>query len=269
MIQDNRKRLFIGAGRMGEAIIAGMIQSGVASKQITALNTGNQNRLDQLHQSYGIQTSLQLLECVKTHDTVILCTPPEQVIQVLEKISPVLTDQLIVSVAAGVDPLMMGRVLRPGTAIGWIMPNTAAQLGKSISPYSIGKQVSDLQKEEIQAIVSAIGEGYETTEEMVHQLTAITGSAPAFVYAFAHAMIQRTMAEGLAEEDASLLVKGMLNGAVAMLGGEEPPAKLIDQVASPGGSTKEGLNVLESGNFHQLIGQAVSAANEHAASNKS
>ncbi|AOM82112.1 pyrroline-5-carboxylate reductase [Salisediminibacterium beveridgei] len=269
MIQSNRKRLFIGAGRMGEAIITGMIQSGVASEQITALNAGNQDRLDHLHQTYGIQTSLHLHECVKTHDTLVLCIPPEQVVQLLEELAPVIEDQLIVSVAAGVDPSMMAQVLRDKTAISWIMPNTAAKLGKSISPYTLGEHLSNAQKEEVQFIVNAIGEGYETSENRVHQLTAITGSAPAFVYAFAQGMVERTKAEGLTEHEAAKLVAGMMEGAVAMLGGEESAAKLIDQVASPGGSTREGLNVLEAGDFHQLIGEAVSAANQHAAANKS
>lgn len=254
---------------MSEAIIAGMIQSGVLPEQITALNTGRQIRLDYLHDTYGILTTLNLHKSVNEHDTIILCTPPDKVMGVLEEILPYIKDQLIVSVAAGIDTAMMEKVIPKRTATAWIMPNTAAQLGQSISPYTFKEDVSPSEQIEIRLIVNAIGEGYETTEKMVHQLTAITGSAPAYVYAFAEAMMKRTMAEGVNEAEAEKLVKAMMEGSIAMLGNGKSPAELMDQVASPGGSTREGLNVLEAGGFQELIGKAITAANEHAASNKS
>lgn len=259
--------LMIGAGRMAEAVISGLIAKETSEiGKITVANRSDTGKLTELEKKYGVNTSSDWEGDMAGHNVIVLASPPGTQDEQLRKIGERLSGQLIITVAAGIDTDYMESRLPDGAAVCWIMPNTAAQIGKSMSIYSIGQFVTEDQKKTISLILSAIGYGEELSNEQVHNLTAVTGSAPAFLYSFAEGLEKAAAENGVTKEQARELVIKMLSGSAAMLEAGFDPGDLQRQVASPGGSTAEGLKVLEEAKFHELIGEAVEAVNRHARS---
>ncbi len=267
-IKDMPKKnriLFIGAGRMAEAIFVGLLKtSNEHIEEIIVSNRSNIEKLEQLKQKYGISIIHDWKPCIKTVDTIVLAMPPAAHEQLLAELSPLLTHQFVVTIAAGIGPSYLEEKLPQGTPVAWIMPNTAATIGKSISLYTMGHFLNGEHQETLQLLLKGIGTSQLCTEEEIHQLTAVTGSAPAFLYHFAESLIEATKNYGIDETTAKHLVIQMIAGSAAMLEQDQDPAMLREQVTTPGGATAEGLKVLYEYNFSKLLHQAIEATNKKA-----
>ncbi|WP_257346965.1 pyrroline-5-carboxylate reductase [Pseudalkalibacillus decolorationis] len=257
--------LMIGAGRMAEAIISGLTnQSQSMFSTITVANRSDENRLIELAEKYDIHTTTDWKSVISEADVIVSAAPPQAHDAILDVLSSVDFNKLFVTVAAGVDPTYMESKLPESTPVCWIMPNTAAQVQKSMTTYVCGHFVNAEQRGIIHHLLESIGEFEELTEEQVHDLTAITGSAPAFLYLFGEALEQAAVAYGLSGNQARKLVTNMISGSAAMLESGVEANELRDQVTTPGGSTAAGVEVLENGSFIKLVQKAVSATNAHA-----
>ncbi|WP_379967537.1 pyrroline-5-carboxylate reductase [Ectobacillus sp. sgz5001026] len=257
--------LFIGAGRMAEAIFSGLLKRSVDDiESITISNQSNRSRLLEMHQKYGVQTTTNWRNEVNHADVILLALPPYAHESLLAELSPLLDNQFVITIAAGIGPSYLEERLPSKTPVSWIMPNTAAVVGESMSLYCLGRKTTDHHRKVLQMILQGIGNAEECTEEEIHQLTAVTGSAPAFVYYFAESLIQTTKELGISEEKAKQLVIQMIYGSAAMLREEQDPASLREQVTTPGGSTAEGLRVLYEKQFSSILQQAIAATNEKA-----
>jgi pyrroline-5-carboxylate reductase len=137
-------------------------------------------------------------------------------------------------------------------------------IGQSMSLYTLGTSATKEHKEVLQMILKGIGEAHECSEKEVHELTAVTGSAPAFLYYFAESLIDATTAYGVDEKTAKDLVIQMMYGSVQMLHETKDPASLREQVTTPGGATAEGLKVMKEQDFSLIIKQAIEATNRKA-----
>ncbi|WP_394176271.1 pyrroline-5-carboxylate reductase [Guptibacillus hwajinpoensis] len=254
--------LFIGAGRMAEAIFAGLKQSNTIGT-ITISNQSDQERLEQLKDTYEVETA-SWQEVISDHEVIILAMPPSAHPAVLAELANKVDNQFIITVAAGIGPSVLEEAL-PNRPTAWIMPNTAADIGESMSLFACGKHVLSEHREVLQTILYAIGESTELTEEQIHHLTAVTGSAPAFVYHMAESLEITAKSYGLSTDVARKLVVQMIYGSASMLKDGREAGDLRDQVTTPGGATAAGLEVLENGNFSDLLHQAVLAVNAKAA----
>ncbi|MFC0557489.1 pyrroline-5-carboxylate reductase [Halalkalibacter alkalisediminis] len=256
--------LFIGAGRMAEAIFSGMLQNELNVK-ITISNHRDQERLHTLGIKYPVQTVSNWVNIFPQADVIILACPPSVHDKVLDQMNPMIqSHQFVITVAAGIGPTKLEAALPKGTAVAWLMPNTAADVRKSMSIYTFGQYVTKEQQALFQQIVGAIGTAEQLTEQQVHDLTAITGSAPAFLYHFVEALEQSALSFGITKEQARKLVLEMVIGSAAMLDKHREPAQLREQVTSPGGATAAGLATLADNQFVDIIGQAVDATNKRA-----
>jgi pyrroline-5-carboxylate reductase len=256
--------LFIGAGRMAEAMIKGLLHTSNKDTKIIASNQRDSNRLEKLQSLYGIETTTNWIGKVASSDVIILAMPPEAHDVVLEQLSLVINGQLVITVAAGIGIKRLQRSLPAGTSVAWIMPNTAAEIGQSMSLFTHEETLSSLHKELLQKLLDSIGESEFLTEEKIYQLTAVTGSAPAFLYEFALSLEKTAMKYGVSEETARRLVSQMVYGSSHMLKNGTSPSELRDAVTTPGGATAAGLKVLEDGGYSLLLEQAVEATNQRA-----
>ncbi|WP_226656064.1 pyrroline-5-carboxylate reductase [Pseudalkalibacillus hwajinpoensis] len=254
--------LFIGAGRMAEAIFSGLNQSDAIGK-ITISNQSDQTKLAHLKATYKVETG-EWQEVLSNHDVVILAMPPAAHPDVLQELSSKVTKHFVITVAAGIGPSILEASL-PGLPTAWIMPNTAADIGESMSLFACGEYVKQEHRKVLQTILDAIGESEELSEQQIHDLTAVTGSAPAFVYHFAEALEKSAQSYGLSSEVARKLVVQMIFGSASMLKDGREAGDLRDQVTTPGGATAAGLEVLEKANFTKLLHEAVLAVNDKAA----
>jgi pyrroline-5-carboxylate reductase len=257
--------LFIGAGRMAEAIMSGLFKK--SDEQISHIyvsNRSNPERLNELSIKYKANAVQDIEQIIKTVDVIVLAMPPAEHKDILKRINPYITNQFIVTVAAGIGPAYLEDNLPTNTPVGWIMPNTAATIGHSISLYTYGNFVSEKNKKQMELLVNAIGASQYCTEQQIHDLTAVTGSAPAFVYLFVETLIKFTEKMGVSSEIAEKLVNEMVIGSAEMLKGNLSARELREQVTTPGGATAEGIKVLQNGQFSQLIQQAIIATNKKA-----
>jgi pyrroline-5-carboxylate reductase len=260
--------LMIGAGRMAEAIISGLIEQKDRNITITVTNHTDEAKRLQLAAKYEINEAEDWRTVVGEADVIVSAAPPSSHERLFQDLSPLLNGQLVITVAAGIDTTFMEANLPVGTPVCWIMPNTAAQLQASISTFVCGHYVTSEQRQTIEMILAAIGVYEELTEEQVHDLTAITGSAPAFLYLFCEALEEAAVRYGVSPDQARKLVTKMVVGSAKMLEEGTPASVLREQVTTPGGSTAAGLKVLAEADFSELIGAAVKATNEHARGRK-
>ncbi|MDL4841126.1 pyrroline-5-carboxylate reductase [Aquibacillus rhizosphaerae] len=262
MISTVNRVLFIGAGRMAQAIIKGLVQQ--SDFHIAVTNNGDEQRLNYVKEKFGVEIVESWREEIETTDVIVLALPPEAHGSLLNELANFIDKHLIVTVAAGIDPAYLEKSLPEGTPVAWMMPNTAAELGKSMTLYTCGTHTNSSHEELLQQMLSGIGSYEKVTEQQIHELTPITGSAPAFVYAMADTLINCAMESGVTEQQARKLVAEMIGGAASMLKTGESPKQLADNVATPGGVTAAGLDVLDRNNFDGLISGAIDACHKRA-----
>ncbi len=256
--------LFIGAGRMAEAIFSGLLKQ-QPKIIITVSNQSDSSRLKYLSEHYPIQTTSDWREEIGQADVILLACPPDAHASVLETMSPLVSkEQFVITVAAGIGPSTLEATLPKGIPVAWLMPNTSADVGKSMSIYAYGSAITDSHRSLFKTIVSAIGPSEELSEQQVHDMTAVTGSAPAFLYHFVEALEQAAISYGLTAEQSRKLVIEMVIGSAAMLDKHRDPAKLREQVTSPGGATAAGLTSLANDHFSESIIRAIHATNARA-----
>ncbi|MEK4024696.1 MULTISPECIES: pyrroline-5-carboxylate reductase [Sporosarcina] len=256
------KVLFVGAGSMAEAIIAGIVEQDVLpGKQIYVMNRSDANRLCDLESRYGITKVCEDRSFMEEIDLVVLATKPKDIQQVMADIHPFLADSTaILSVIAGtsIDTFEQGLGKRP---IARSMPNTSATIGKSASGIAFNDEVSIEMKQSILSLLGAIGIVKVVEEDDLHVVTALSGSGPAYIYYLVEALEEAAVARGLEAHDARELIVQTLEGAAAMLKttGEEP-STLRTNVTSPGGTTAAGLRALEDRQFKSVIADCINSA---------
>ncbi len=258
----NQQIVFIGAGNMAEALIKGIIKSGLTSeKNITAADK-NADRLSWIQEEYNIQINSSNTEAIKSADIIILAVKPQMFPEVLKEIAPgIKEDQLIISIAAGIATAKIESIFGDSASVIRVMPNTPALVRKGVS--AIAKGSSATENDEIIAgkIFSSVGAVLNVKESLMDIITAISGSGPAYIFYFMEAMIEAAEEHGLSKTEALNLVTETVCGAGELvLLSHEPPEELRRNVTSPGGTTQAALEVFEKNSFKKLIKDAVDAA---------
>lgn len=258
-----RNIVFIGGGRMAEALINGIIKSGLAqNEQIVAVEP-LEVRQQELQNLYGIKTFEKAEEAITPNALVILAVKPQIVGPVLNGIvSRLDSTHLLISIAAGVTlTFMEGIVRESGARIIRVMPNTPALVLEGASALSPGDKVEKYELDLAVAIFEAVGKAVVMDEKYLDAVTGLSGSGPAYVFSFLEAMIDAGVKVGLARPDAETLAMQTILGSVKLaMAGSDHPAQLRAMVTSPGGTTIAGLHVMERAGFQGIIMDAVEAA---------
>lgn len=254
--------VFVGAGSMAEAVIAGIVERGaIAPRNVYVMNKSDDERLISLQNKYGISIVCKEKEIFKKADLVVLATKPKDIHQVMADICPLLQDEAaILSVIAGIsiDTMESGLGKRP---IARSMPNTSATIGKSATGVAMNAAVNEMMRQHFLGLLEAIGLVREVEEDDLHAVTALSGSGPAYVYYLAEALEEAAIDKGLTSDVARSLIIQTLEGAAAMLNatGTEP-AELRKNVTSPNGTTAAGLQALEEGMFKEVVASCIDKA---------
>ena len=258
------KYAFVGAGQMGEAMIAPLIKKSVLGHLpiISFFDVSEQvsNRVQTAYPS--AHRAKNMAECVQDADVVVLCTKPQNSDVVFAELKPLLakSDPVLLSILAGVtiDAFVSGigitKVLRS-------MPNTPGMIGHGMTVWTKNKQATFSDDELTLAIASLKAMGKEIfveDENFIDMSTSISGSGPAYVYLLIEAMVDAGVQEGFSREVASELVHQTILGATlhSMKSGEHP-AVLKNSVTSPAGTTASAIYTLERGNFRTVVQDAI------------
>jgi pyrroline-5-carboxylate reductase len=252
---------FIGAGNMAEAIIGGIIKKGIFSPQDIMAFDIVKERLDTLSSRFGIRIAPSALDLVQGAESVILAVKPGSIHPVVSSLKGILASRLVISIAAGVTIGSLLEILGEKTRLIRVMPNTPALVLEGVSGLAASKACTPDDKARGLAVFSGIGLCIELEERLLDAVTGLSGSGPAFVFLFIEALSDGGVRAGLPRDVALKLAAATVRGAATMvLETGKHPGGLKDMVASPGGTTIEGLSVLEAKGFRSAVMDAVFAA---------
>ncbi|MBP5430289.1 MAG: pyrroline-5-carboxylate reductase [Elusimicrobiaceae bacterium] len=250
---------FIGAGEMGGAIIRGLLASGWKAADILA-SVHTPESANRLCNTLGIAAYTDNLRVMQAADRLFLAVKPAQMPEILAQLaSAQLAPKPLISMALGWTVEKIQRVL-PGWPVVRIMPNTPLALGEGVTLFEFSSQVSAQDRQEIRALFNCMGKTFEIPPALFDIATALSGSGPAFVYDFIDALASAAQAQGMEEGTARQLAVQTVLGAAKMVGKEDvSPAQLARKVATPGGCTAAGMEVLISSDFKEVVRETLAA----------
>ena len=261
---NQQKVAIIGAGVMGEALIAALVLAGVAPAMIVIVEK-RRERVAELTDRYGV-TSQPLDEAVSTNDVILLVVKPQDLQALLQEIAPTINKgALLLSFAAGKRIDFIASHLGTGNPIVRIMPNTPTLIGLGAAGYSCGAGVSLEQRSFVSSLLSAAGKAIEIDESLQSAVTATSGSGPAYFFAFVEAMIDGAITLGLSREDATTLTIQTITGSAALLEKSgDSPTTLREKVTSPNGTTAAALASFSESHLSEIVSRAMRAAHDRA-----
>ena len=244
----------IGGGKMGEALLRGLMTSGWAGADELAVVEKLAERRAELTELYP---QLTVTEEPLAADDVLLAVKPNDVAEVVAGLGCT----RVLSIAAGVRLATLEELLPAGCRVVRAMPNTPALLGEGAAAVAAGSAASEADLDWAVGILSSVGTAQTVPEELLDAVTGVSGSGPAYVFLVAEAMMAAAVEVGLEAELADQLVRQTLLGSAKLLAeGGESPEQLRRNVTSPGGTTAAALEVLEGREFRQIFSEAIAAA---------
>ncbi|KPK00419.1 MAG: pyrroline-5-carboxylate reductase [Desulfobacterales bacterium SG8_35] len=258
---------FIGGGRMGEAMIQGILKSGIIAAHDILVTDPVAERRSYLTETYGVDTfdSSEDRHIWSHCATVVLAVKPQIMKDVLQGAKDKINDShLLISIAAGIQSSFIDTNLSGSNCrIIRVMPNTPALVLEAASALSQGPRATKEDMDTAVTIFNSIGKSVILDEKYFDAVTGLSGSGPAYVFTFIEALIDAGLKVGLNRSDAELLVLQTVLGSVKLaMHSKEHPAQLRAMVTSPGGTTIAGLHELEAAGFSGIIMDAVEAATE-------
>lgn len=257
-----KKIAVIGAGNMGEALIAGMLAAKAAVPDDIHATDIVAERLDQAKARYGIRAGTDNRAAAGWADIVLLAVEPQVLDHVLDDLRSVLTEgKLILSVAAGYPIARIAARLTPDIRVVRCMPNTPSVVQAGISALAWGGHVTAEDEGFARAIFESVGRVVVVEERLMDVVTGLSGSGPAYIFLIIEALADGGVKMGLPRDAALALAAQTVFGAARMaLETGEHPGRLKDKVTSPGGTTIAGLHALERGRLRASLMDAVEAA---------
>ncbi len=263
----SKKFGFVGAGSMAEALMKGIIAAGVAKPEEILTSEILPERREYIASTLGVQVTADNTEVVQATNVVVLAVKPRIVGSVLDELKPFLTaNHLLISIAAGVRISFIESHLNWGVRVSRVMPNQPCLVGASASGYAMGKSAKKEDKETVQKMLESVGVAFAMDEKNLDAVTGLSGSGPAFVYVVIEALADGGVLAGLPRDVATTLAaQTVLGAAKSILETKVHPAQYKDMVASPAGTTIEGLKVLEESGVRGAFIKAVEAAAKRSA----
>lgn len=256
------KRLgFLGGGNMSGGLVKGLLQAGVAAERVSVSDVSEARR-QELGEGHGVATTADNRALVRGCDVLVLAVKPQVLPSVLGEIAAdVRSDQLIVSIAAGVPIAAIEGQLPAGTRVVRAMPNAPATVQAGATAIAPGRHAQEQDLRVARELFEAVGQVVVLDEHQLDAVTGLSGSGPAYVMLILEALADGGVKMGLPRPAAHLLaVQTVLGAATLALKTGEHPARLKDTVTSPGGTTIAGLHALERGGLRGVLIDAVEAA---------
>ena len=257
---------FIGCGKMAGAIITGIIKSDCLNADNILASKSNPKNLQEISKKLGIKITLSNKEVAKFGDIIFICVKPNQVNDVLTEIkNEISADKILVSMAAGVNISQIEKLLPKGTKVIRIMPNTPVLLNEGMTGIAGGSQVNDEDVEQVVKIFNYIGKTVVIDENQIDIVTAISGSGPAFFYKVIEDIARAGEKLGLDYEKSLLLsIQTAIGSGKMALNRNISMDELISNVATKGGCTRVGVDVMEEKNTKDIFYEIIKATTDKA-----
>jgi len=251
----------IGLGNMGESITKALLNNGFKKSELH-FSEAKKERSLYIEKTYGLKCSKNLAALAQNADYILLAVKPQDAKEVINAISPFLTDKkIIMSIMAGITTSNILSLASKPLRIVRIMPNINVKVGEGVMGISANHAVTKEELSKIIKILSPLGHFIEVGEELMDAVTALGGSGPAFFLLFLEAMIDAGVKTGLPRDKAKSISLQVIRGTLKMLEEEKMhPAVMRDMITSPGGTTIAGIATLEERAFKGSIIEAVEKA---------
>ncbi len=255
--------VFVGGGNMASALISGLLAKGFTPEQLSVVEISVENR-EKLKQTFGINVVEDLTAGVSASDVIVLAVKPQQLFELTQHLAPLLRQQLVLSIAAGIQATDIKRWLRGHERIVRAMPNTPSLVGCGVAGLYAMPGVSESDKHDAESILAAVGSVlWVDQEDMLHAVTAISGSGPAYVFYFIESMQQAGIELGLSVAQSRQLSLQTFAGASHLANAsEEDAAVLRARVTSKGGTTEQAIQAMEKNEIKSKIIAAIRASNQ-------
>lgn len=248
--------LVVGGGRMGEALVGGLLEAGWPANELGIVERLEPRRAELAARFADVTVRPEVSPC----EGAVLAVKPDDVESAcvaLRAAGPA----RVLSIAAGVSIERLEADLGPDIAVVRAMPNTPAQVGAGASAIAAGAAATEDDLAWAESILGSVGIVVRVPERLLAAVTGLSGSGPAYVFLVAEALVEAGVLNGLPREVSSLLTSQTLLGAARLLAeSSEGPEALRAAVTSPGGTTAAGLRALEERGVRAAFLEAVTAA---------
>ncbi|MCH9807947.1 MAG: pyrroline-5-carboxylate reductase [Alphaproteobacteria bacterium] len=258
--------LCLGAGKMGGALLSGLMERGLEPKLILIQDPSPPDETKALILERGLRCEASFGALEAAPAVILAAVKPQVMDQVFPSVARLAgPDTLTVSIAAGRTLRSFEDMLAAGAPVVRAMPNTPAAIGHGMTVCCANSSTSASQRDLATGLLEAVGKvAWVEDETLMDAVTAVSGSGPAYVFHLAECMAEAGVAAGLEPELAAQLARQTIAGAGALLERSELPAdQLRRNVTSPGGTTAAALDVLmDEQAMCELFKRAILAANK-------
>ena len=263
----DRKVALLGGGKMGEALMAGLIRSGGRSVDEIMVTCRREERARELAGKYGVSASLDNAEAARWANVLVLMAKPQDMEVLLEQIrNDVTADDLVISFAAGMRTSFAEKHLPADVPVVRVMSNVPVMVDEAMSVVSPGSRAEDKHVAIAEELLGYVGKVLRLPEVHLDAVTATSGSGPAYFFLLAEAMIEACILLGLSRDVATeLIIQTMLGSAKMLRDTGKHPVELREMVTSPGGTTIAAIRHLEEAGVRAAFLNAIDAARHRSA----
>ncbi|MPZ87330.1 MAG: pyrroline-5-carboxylate reductase [Nitriliruptorales bacterium] len=256
----------LGTGRLGEALVDGLLRSGGALPDRLRCSTRRPARARELTERFGVKADTDSAGAAAESDVLVLAVKPQNLRDLLAEIGPkVSASKTVISFVAAVPTGVIEELLGEVPVVR-VMSNTPVQVDEAMSVIAPGRFAEERHLEMAERILGRVGRVVRLPEEHLDAVTALSGSGPAYFFLLAEAMIDAGILLGLSRDVATeLIIQTMVGSAKMLRDTGRHPVELREAVTSPGGTTIAAIRVLEEERVRAAFLNAIEAAQRRAA----
>jgi pyrroline-5-carboxylate reductase len=264
MAADPRRIAILGAGKIGESLLVGLLSTDWRKPGEIVATVRREERAKELADRHGIQVTLSNTEAVAGAGVVVIAVKPQDFDVLLGEIGGILSpDQTVLSIAAAVPTTAIEARLEPGVPVLRAMPNAPSTVHEGVAGLCAGAHAADEHLALAEDVLLHVGRVVRVPERYMDAVTAVSGSGPAYFALLAEAMIEAGILLGLSRENSTDLVVQTMFGTAKLLRDEKMhPVELREMVTSPGGTTIVAIRELERAGVRAAFLNAIQAAME-------
>jgi pyrroline-5-carboxylate reductase len=246
---------FIGAGKMAQAMIEGIVKSQLIPKENITASANTEKTIEIIEKTYGIVTTLNNRDIARFADILILAVKPSLYNTVINEIkNDIKQSVIIVTIAAGITLMDIEQSFGFKVKAVRTMPNTPSLVGEGMSAICANDYLDEIEIDEVERVFHTFSKTERLDEKLMDAVPAISGSSPAYVYILIEAMADGGVRQGISRDQAyRLAAQAVLGAAKMVLETGKHPGELKDNVCTPGGATIEAVATLEEKQFRGSI----------------
>ena len=256
----------LGAGRIGEALLTGLLSSGWRTPEQLVVTARSESRVEELRSRHGVEATTSNADAVAGAEIVVVAVKPQDIDALLGEVGGLLVpEQTVLTVAAAIPTAHIEQRIAEGVPVVRAMPNAPSTVHEGMAGICAGAHAGDAQLALAEEVLSHLGRVVRVPEQAMDAVTALSGSGPAYFALLAEAMIEAGILLGVSREiSTTLVVQTMLGTAKQLRDLGMHPVELREAVTSPGGTTIAAIRELEQAGVRAAFLNAIQAAMDRA-----